>query len=159
MLRRSKNSDALFYLVPTCRLLSFIKILQLWPVNIEKLLPSDFTLFPYATITKLYQLIGKLKSLVDWEHFLTFNISSYHDLTKYILSSQSDGDGAWVRYSARYNVHCGHIALSGGGGEAQISAGYLAKIWVVGSGEQRAGWGACSRIDYSYNHFSHFPIL
>ena len=69
-------------------------MLQLWPVNIEKLLPSDFTLFPYATITKLYQLIGKLKSLVDWEHFLTFNISSYHDLTKYILSSQSDGDGA-----------------------------------------------------------------
>ena len=157
MLRWSKNCNALFYLVPTCRLLSFIKMLKLWHVNIEKLLPFDFTLFPYAT--KLYQLIGKLTSLADWEHFLTFNISSYHDLTKYILSSQSDGDGAWVRYSARYNVHCGHVALSGGGGEAQISAGYGAKIWVVGRAEQRAGWGACSRIDYSYNHFSHFPIL
>ena len=34
------------------------------------------------------------------------------------MGCQSDGDGAWVRYSARYNVRCGHVALSGGGSKS-----------------------------------------
>ena len=95
--------------------------------------------FPYATkALSTYWIVSKQESWFIWSicwHSIFIQHSSL-DLAECSLSSQSDGDGAWVRYSARYNVHCGHVALSGG--EAQISAGYGAKIWVVGSGEQRA---------------------
>ena len=57
-------------------------------------------------------------------------------------------------FSARYNVHCGHVALSGGG-EAQISAGYGRMLggWLAESGELRA-LGLTTVIITS-----HFPVL
>ena len=65
----------------------------------------------------------------DWE-YRTFEVKSIHleyfpsyssimiSPNMVYMGCQSDGDGAWVRYSARYNVHCGHVALSGGGSKS-----------------------------------------
>ena len=89
------------------------------------------------------KLLEYLESFVEWElihlkHSI-FLQCSFHDLTQCSLSSQWDGDGAWVCYTnARYNVHCGHIVEERPKSVPDMAG---AKIWLVGIwGQNLGGW-------------------